>query len=162
MPRERDVLKRALGDGLSGKGAHVEAQHLFAGLDWEVAGALPDGVSHSVFQLLNHMTFWQDWALKWLDGQAPPLPNHAAGSWPGGAAPGTRAEWEAAVGRFQSGLKGLRDQVGKADPLAKRGRTTRLSMLRTMASHNSYHAGQVVMLRKLFRSWPPPSGGLTW
>jgi len=35
-------------------------------------------------------------------------------------------------------------------------------MLHTIATHNSYHAGQVALLRQLLRKWPPPSGGVTW
>jgi hypothetical protein len=29
-------------------------------------------------------------------------------------------------------------------------------------SHNSYHLGQVVLLRRMRGVWPPPGGGLTW
>jgi hypothetical protein len=39
---------------------------------------------------------------------------------------------------------------------------SRLEMLHTIAGHNSYHVGQVVLLRQLLAAWPPPSGGLTW
>jgi len=28
--------------------------------------------------------------------------------------------------------------------------------------HNSYHLGQIVMLREAFGVWPPPRGGDTW
>jgi hypothetical protein len=35
-------------------------------------------------------------------------------------------------------------------------------MLQTIGSHNSYHAGQVVIVRQALDAWPPPSGGLTW
>lgn len=37
-----------------------------------------------------------------------------------------------------------------------------LEMLIAVAAHNSYHAGQAVVLRQLLGMWPPPSGGLTW
>ena len=35
-------------------------------------------------------------------------------------------------------------------------------MLHTIASHNSYHLGQIVLVRQLLGAWPPPGGGLTW
>lgn len=50
----------------------------------------------------------------------------------------------------------------EADLLAKRGTKAPLEMLQTIASHNSYHLGQVVILRQRLCAWPPPSGGLTW
>jgi hypothetical protein len=45
---------------------------------------------------------------------------------------------------------------------AQRRRQRPLGMLQTIATHNRYHVGQVVAIRLLLDSWPPPSGGLTW
>jgi uncharacterized damage-inducible protein DinB len=42
------------------------------------------------------------------------------------------------------------------------GKTSRLRMFHTIASHTSHHIGQVVMLRQLLGKWPLPAGGLTW
>ena len=28
--------------------------------------------------------------------------------------------------------------------------------------HNSYHVGQIILLRRLLKAWPPPGGGDTW
>ncbi len=162
MKTDREVIDEALEDALAGEGAHVEAQRVFDGLDWRVAARVPEGAPHSVFQVLNHMIFWQDWAVRWLDGRRPPLPRHATGSWPGPPGPRNRADWTRQVDRFRRGLAGPQEQVRKADPFTTRNGRTRLGMLRTMASHTSYHVGQVVALRQIVGSWPPPSGGLTW
>ena len=34
--------------------------------------------------------------------------------------------------------------------------------LAIVAQHNSYHLGQIVMLRRVLGAWPPPAGGDTW
>ena len=34
--------------------------------------------------------------------------------------------------------------------------------LEVLALHNSYHLGQIVLLRRILGAWPPPSGGDTW
>jgi uncharacterized damage-inducible protein DinB len=159
---DREILDKIIGHALSGKGAHVEAQNIVAGVEWKVAGTRPEGVPHSLFQLLNHMNYWQDWAVKWLDGKKPPIPKHASGSWPGSPGPASPEEWERAVQHFRSGLDELDRRAREADLFSKRGEKTRLEMLHTIASHNSYHAGQVVLLRQMLGTWPPPSGGLTW
>src|SRR5512136_672590 len=99
------ILGRVLDRALSGKGAHVGTGDVFAGMTWKAAGTRPRGVPHSAFQLLNHMTYWQDWVVKWLGGQNPPVPKHAAGSWPGDVGPASGADWQRAVRRFQSDLK---------------------------------------------------------
>jgi len=161
MNGDGKTVGKALGRALSGKGAHAETGGVFTGLTWKAAGTQPGGAPHSVFQLLNHMIYWQDWVVKWLDGQNPPVPKHAAGGWPGSPAPASPAEWQKAVRRYRGGLKAL-ERWSREDPLAKRGTKTRLEMLQAIASHNSYHVGQVVIVRQMAGMWPPPSGGLTW
>ena len=162
MSGSRKILEMTIGNALSGKGAHAATMNLFAGLDWKAAGARPKGVSHSIFQLLNHISYWQDWVVKWLDGENPPIPKHASNGWPSSPGPTAPKEWRRAVRGFQRGLKRLDRQAREADLLATRGKHTRLGMLQAIASHTSYHAGQVVLVRQMLGTWPPPSGGVTW
>lgn len=162
MPGERRVLEKMIGNALSGKGAHVEAKDALDGLDWRVAGARPESVPHSIFQVLNHVVYWQEWVVKWLDGQKPPIPGHAAGSWPGSAGPTDRQDWERSRKRFNTGLQDLHRRSRESDLFSKGGRKSRLEMLQTIASHNSYHLGQIVLIRQVLGAWPPPAGGLTW
>jgi uncharacterized damage-inducible protein DinB len=162
MKPDNKVLEETIGGALSGKDAHVGPGKVFEGLDWKVAGACPSGSPHSIFQILNHLTFWQDWVIKWLDGGKPTVPKHASGGWPGKPEPSSAKEWEAAVRGFEKGLGDMNRRIRAVDLLSKRGKKTRLEMLRAIASHNSYHLGQAVLLRQMLGAWPPPSGGLTW
>jgi uncharacterized damage-inducible protein DinB len=162
MNREHEILSRAVGNALSGKGGHVEVKGILDGLDWKVAGTRPGSVPHSLFQILNHLAYWQDWVVKWLDGEKPPIPKHASGSWPGLAAPASSQEWERAVRHFQNGLSDLERRSRESDLFVKNGNKSRLEMFQAIASHNSYHAGQAVFLRRMLDAWPPPSGGITW
>lgn len=57
---DQKLLKDAVCRALSGKGAHVAAEQVFSGLDAKAAGARPENAPHSVFQLLNHIVYWQD------------------------------------------------------------------------------------------------------
>jgi len=156
------AISRALGRALSGEGAHVEAQDVVAGLDWKSAGIAPPGAPHTVFQLVNHLIYWQDWVVRWLDGRDPPLPDAASESWPGRAAPRNAAEWRTAVRRFRRGLDVLTRRSGAADLFDTGNGKSPLEMLQTIASHNSYHIGQIAVVRRMIGKWPPPSGGLTW
>lgn len=158
----RKILDKALGHALSGMGAHFETETVFAALDWGLAGIRPENAPHSIFQLLNHMLYWQEWVERWFDGKTPPIPAHASGSWPGEAGPANRKEWDRTVRRFHGGLKVLTRRSREADLFSKRRTKSEFEMLHTIASHNSYHAGQIVLLRQMLGAWPPPSGGLTW
>jgi uncharacterized damage-inducible protein DinB len=147
---------------VSGRGAHAETRHVFSALDWKTAGVKPEGAPHSLFQLLNHMIFWQEWVLKWLEGKTPRLVKHASGSWRGAVAPPNRTRWEQAVRRFERGLDALDRHAREGDLLSTRGKRSPAEMLQTIGAHNSYHAGQAVALRRMLAKWPPPKGALTW
>jgi uncharacterized damage-inducible protein DinB len=162
MASEKEVLENLMCRALTGDGAHVTAEAVFSGLDWKLAGAPVDGAPHTLFQLLNHVVYWQEWAVKWLDGRRPAAPKHASGSWPGGVSPANRREWEGAVSRLRKVLGELQLRARQEDLFARRGKTSRVEMLRTIGSHTSYHVGQAAFLRRLLGAWPPPTGGITW
>jgi uncharacterized damage-inducible protein DinB len=157
MGDDRKVLGKAVAHALSGKGAHIEPRTVFAALDWKLAGMRPESAPHSVYQLMNHMLYWQEWVVKWLDGQKPPIPKHASVGWPSDAAPASREEWERAVRRFRSGPQALTRHSRQADLFSDRGGKAAVEMLQIIALHNSYHAGQLVLLGQVLGAWPPAS-----
>jgi hypothetical protein len=156
------VIQQTACRALSGEGAHVENLNVLAGLEWKLAGARPDGAPHSIFQLVNHIIYWLEWAVRWLDGKKPRAPKHAAGSWPGKVSPSNRREWEQSIRRLRDVLAALECHSGEIDLFSKKGKWTPLGMLHVIASHTSYHVGQIAFLRQLLGAWPPPSGGVTW
>ncbi len=162
MSEPQETVRKTLGDALSGRGAHALTAEIFDGAPWEWAGALPDGSPHSMFQLVNHLVYWQDFALEWLDGAKPETPEHDADSWPLGRAPADLGTWERSVERFKTGLAALERRALECDLFKRLGPKTALEILQIVAAHNSYHAGQVAALRRALGTWPPPGGGLTW
>lgn len=163
MSPESELLRKILRQALSGRGAHVLVEHALEGLDWQLAGKQPDGMSHSIFQVVNHMIYWQDFSLQWLDGNKPPTPEHAAEGWPGDAGPENAQQWGETLDRFQQGLAEFNRRVESEELFSDRGSgKTALEIIQMIATHNSYHTGQVASLRRLLGDWPPPSGGATW
>jgi uncharacterized damage-inducible protein DinB len=159
---DRDVVQQALARALTGKDAHVETANVLQGLDWRLAGVRPAGAPHSIFELVNHIVYWHQWASRWLDGKRPSLPRHASESWPAKAGPANRREWERAVRRFEKALRTLQAQAHAVELWSDRGEWTPLEMLFLIGSHTSYHVGQIALVRQSLGVWPPPSGGLTW
>jgi uncharacterized damage-inducible protein DinB len=162
MASEREILEDMTRRALAGEDAHVTAEAVFSGLDWKVAGVRIESAVHTLFQLLNHIVYWQEWAVKWLDGRKPAAPKRASGSWPGGDCPVNKREWERAVSRLEKALSELRLRARQDKLFVRRGRTSHIEMLRTIGSHTSYHVGQAALLRQQLGAWPPPSGGVTW
>ncbi len=159
------TFARTLGHALRGEGAHVEVAAALDGMEWQLAGRRPPGAPHSVFQLLGHMIYWQDLFIQRLTGAHAPSPAHAAAGWPGNEAPASEDEWLAAVGRFDAGLALVQSLVSVHtldEPLPNWNHRTRAEAIAGTASHNSYHLGQIVLLRRMLGAWPPPTGGDTW
>lgn len=158
------MLERLVDTALEGRGSHVPTATVFDGLDWRLAGRQPAGSPFTIWQLLNHMIYWQDFSLSLLRGVEPEAPPHASDSWPGGAAPESEQAWLNGVARFRAGLAQSRREAQQeiGAPAAARPGQTRAERLASNASHNSYHAGQVALLRRMLGSWPPPGGGDTW
>lgn len=156
MTHDRDGLIRLL----DGTGAHAAALDCVDDLDEATAGAVPDGWPHSCHRILLHIVYWQDLFLARLEGRPAPLPAHAEDGWP---APG-RNRWTDTVGRFARGLEAAKSQAGGAleEPIADWRGIRRGEGLAIVAQHNSYHLGQIVMLRRVLGAWPPPAGGDTW
>lgn len=73
-------------------------------------------------------------------------------------------DWRAVVNRFLDGLSAAREaaQPDMTESLAARAEESRVEVLQSLIGHNSYHLGQIVVLRQLLCAWPPPSGGDTW
>lgn len=163
MEPDAEVSRQVLLQALSGRGSHVLVDPAVEEVSWKLVGECPQGAPHSIFQIVNHMSYWHDFALRWLGGDKPQTPKHAADSWPGETGPREAAEWQDAVSRFRASLAELRAWAESKQLGADRGGgKTALEILQMIASHNSYHIGQVAQLRRMLGAWPPPGGGATW
>jgi uncharacterized damage-inducible protein DinB len=149
-----------LANALDGKGAHVVVHDAFDGFDLTLAEVKPHGTSHSVWDLLNHLNYWQDYALALLNGDSPELPEHAAESWQTPAF--TEQSWSDALSRLFENIDRAKEHA--ALPLYEQVShdKKRFELIMGIIGHNSYHLGQIVQLRRMLGSWPPPSGGDTW
>lgn len=119
--------------------------------------------SHSIYQLLEHMIYWQEFVLAYFNYEDRAVPEHASESWVTEKQPSSEAQWLARLSIFEEGVKKAKAEASKDfNERFGGGRKTRLELLMMLTTHNSYHAGQVVLLRRQLKLWPPPSGGDTW
>jgi len=160
---------RTLQDLLRGRGAHVDPLTCLEGLPLELAVRLLPAVEHNIWQLAWHMNYWMDYELRSLSGPEVAYPEHASASWPVQPAPADAAAWTAEVARFRRQVEELSEWARRASLegygsriVHPRQGDTVQDVLWQMVAHNSYHAGQVVLLRRAFGAWPPAGGGDTW
>jgi len=156
---------------LRGKGSHVDPLACIEDISLEVAARRVLGFPHSIFDLVFHMNYWMSYELRRIRGERPPYPEHNAESFP--SAPTSAAEWD----RLRSELSGLLAELATlaASPRAELDRQiqsahagdktvagTLEAVLWQMVAHNSYHAGQIALIRRALGVWPPRAGGDTW
>jgi uncharacterized damage-inducible protein DinB len=166
------VEQQVMRELVRGKGAHADALACVGGLPPETAGRLVLAFPNSIYGLVWHMAYWMDYEEARIRGEAPPYPGRAAESWPASPAPRDEAEWTQVVARFRSGLATLDRLAALPAPEGERkvaltsgttnqGDTVKDIVWQTLV-HNSYHLGQVVVLRQALGAWPPPTGRDTW
>jgi hypothetical protein len=143
---------------LKGGGAHVHFDRATAGLPVALRGRRPRGVEHSAWEILEHMRIAQ-----WDILEFSRNPQHASPEWPGGywpknAVPPNVRAWSAAIKGFQSDLQAMCDLVAdeSVDLLARIPHGDGQTILREallVADHNSYHLGELVLVRRLLGAW---------
>ena len=167
------MAEQTLIELLYGKGAHANPLACVEDVSIELAGRRVENFPHSIWQLLSHMNFWMSYELKRIRGEAPAYPEHAAESWPADAAPASEREWRDEVAWFknllaefaaldESSPEVLARQVAATYPGHTKYSSSLLAVLWQVVVHNSYHIGQVAMLRRALGAWPPQGGGDSW
>jgi uncharacterized damage-inducible protein DinB len=177
LARTSKMTQRALIELLHGKGAHADPVACVEDLSAELAARQVAGFPHSVGQLVFHMNYWMDYELRRIRGETPKYPEHSLESFPAAALPGdpkqAAAEWDRLRGRFAGLLdefaalaKSSRQELDRSIETVHEGDRkvagTLEAVLWQMVAHNSYHTGQIAMIRRALGAWPPRGGGDTW
>jgi uncharacterized damage-inducible protein DinB len=130
-----------------------------AGLTAEQAKWIPENAqgkqdgnaNHSVGMLAYHLVFWNENTLARLHGEKPKDPSSNDETFNDFDA----AHWTDIVQRLDRVMKALEAEVEKIpdDKLARVANT-----ISHISTHNAYHTGQILYIRKLQGSWNPENG----
>ena len=157
--RDRDKLLREhlvylLKDG----GAHVQFDDAIRELPSGLRGAKAAGLTHTAWQLLEHLRIAQWDILEFSRNPKHVSPEFPPGYWPKTEAPADDAAWEKSV-------RGFRRDLQEMIALVKNPRTNLIARLAhgdgqtilrealLVADHNAYHVGQIVDLRRALGAW---------
>jgi uncharacterized damage-inducible protein DinB len=157
---------------LIGNSAAAPAARILEGLGEELAHRGIAGAPRTIYEELWHIAFWQQVTLEWIAGVETPYPEHASEGFPAKQEV-ERESWDTLRERFFEGVAkaagATRDKewmervIRCPSPPGKPVRTmTVREQLESLAAHNAYHFGRVVLLRQLSGAWPPESGGDSW
>jgi uncharacterized damage-inducible protein DinB len=142
-----DQLERAFRGGAWHGPAVAEA---LSGIDAAAAAARPLAGGHSIWEIVHHLTVWNEVPLRRLDGER--LENlPAERDWPPVADVSADA-WRAALAALEDSHAALHARVLDLgddqldDPVAGSDATVR-GMLFGVLQHNAYHGGQIALLK---------------
>jgi uncharacterized damage-inducible protein DinB len=167
------MSSRELTELLRGKGAHVDPIACLEDISADLAAQHAPGYPHSIGQLVFHMSYWMDYDLRRARGEKPPYPKHNAESFPSEPTPADAHGWDEMRKRFvsliedcarlaQASAEELAREASPTHPTHQQRANTLAAILWQTVAHNSYHAGQIAMIRRALGAWPPRSGGDTW
>lgn len=115
------------------------------------AAARPVPAAHTIWEILNHMIAWQEYAVRALEGVDAPILEGEA-NWPPVAASDADA-WAETVARFEASNRRVQALLSEYDDARLRetipGRDYTFKILvNGLQDHNIYHQGQIALIKK--------------
>jgi uncharacterized damage-inducible protein DinB len=152
-----DPVREQVLAALRGGNAHVTFDNAIKNFPADLRDVKPKGMPHTAWELLEHMRIAQWDILEFTRD-----PKHKSPEWPDGYWPRTKspddAAWKKSIAAFRKDLDAMEELVENPDTdlYAKIPHGTGQNILREallVADHNSYHLGQLVLLRRLLGAW---------
>ncbi len=148
---ERDRILNQLERAFEGEAWHgPSVLEALEGITWKKALEKPIPEAHSIWELVLHITAWEDIVRRRLEGEFPEVTDEE--NWPAIGNP-SAASWKAAQEKLREGHMKLRATAGKvkdelldASPHPKA--SARYIQLHGIIQHDLYHAGQIAILKK--------------
>jgi hypothetical protein len=150
------TLKSVLLEQLKGTHNHEEwfvpVKIAIEGLTAEQASWKDETENHSIVQLVNHLIFWNQQYLAKFKGDKPTVFN---GDNKETFAGPDKASWEASVKQLDEVLTAWEEAIEEADD-AKLAKWS--STIARISTHNAYHTGQIIYIRKMKGNWDSAKG----
>ena len=152
---DQKQLREHLLELVDGKSAHVAIEAAIRGFPINQINERPDGSPHTPWELLEHIRIAQWDILEFSRNGEHASPEFPDGYWNRTFA--TAVDWQTSAEQVLRDLQAVRDLVAdeNTDLFAKiphgEGQTILREVL-VLADHNSYHLGQMVLLRKILES----------
>jgi len=149
-----ESLREHLVQLIDGGHAHITIKDALKDFPVDLAGERPEGAPHSAWELLEHMRIAQHDILRFSQSADHESPKWPEGYWPAEPAPAKPEDWTKSVRALRKDLNEfigmIRDperDLYKPFPWGEGQTLLREAML--IADHNSYHLGQLVLVRKM-------------
>lgn len=152
--KESATLRTQLVEAMRGHHSHIDFDSAVKDFPVEARGAKPAGAPHTAWQLLEHMRMAQHDILEFSRNPKHKSPKWPEGYWPATEAPPDAKAWDRSVKAFQKDAREFKElaENGNQDLFKAFEHGDGQTLLREallVATHNSYHLGQLVFLKKM-------------
>ncbi len=151
-PTLKSVLLEQLKGTYNQEEWFVPVKIAIEGLTPEQAAWKDETENHSIAQLVNHLIFWNQQQLAKFREQKPPVFSGDNKETFSGL---DKTSWEASVKQLDDVLTALEKTIEEADEAKL---TKWASNIAKISTHNAYHTGQIIYIRKMKRNWDPAKG----
>jgi uncharacterized damage-inducible protein DinB len=167
------MSKPALKELLRGQGSHADPIACVEDISAEVAARHIGGFPHSIGQIVSHMNYWMRYELRRIRDERPQYPEHNAESFPPLPSPADAREWDLLRRDFtqllaeyatlaESSKQEMQREIPRVSAADQKVAGTLEAVLWQVVVHNSYHVGQIALIRRSQGIWPPKAGGDSW
>jgi hypothetical protein len=138
--------------------AHTALDDALKNMPYAILGEKPGDLPYSIWQLVEHIRIAQWDILEFSRDPSHKSPKWPEEYWPKETTPALAPEWEKSIDQIRKDRKAftelLKNAGNRLDKPFKHG--TGQSLLKealVLADHNSYHTGEIIILRRLLKAW---------
>ena len=138
--------------------AHASLDEALKNIPFDLLGEKPAGLPYSIWQITEHIRITQ-WDIVEFSKNA----KHVSPKWPdeywtSSIKPASEKEWENCLEEIKKDRYSFIDLLKKAGedlykPFTYGDGQTLLREALVLADHNSYHTGEIIILRRLLHDW---------
>lgn len=138
--------------------AHASLDNALNSIPFSLLGEKPGNLPYSIWQVVEHIRIAQWDILEFSRNEKHVSPKWPEGYWPKKAQPDTENEWEKSLTQIQDDRQAFIELIKNAgDSLDKpfeygEGQSLLKEAL-VLADHNSYHTGEIIIIRRLLNIW---------
>ena len=155
---ELTILVKNLVDLVEKGNAHISLDKALENIPFSLSGERPGNLPYSIWQITEHIRIAQWDILEFSRNSKHVSPKWPEGYWPKPAAAKSEDAWEKCVQQIQADRTSFTELIKNAGdnlykPFEYGNGQSLLKEALVLADHNSYHTGEIIIIRRLLNVW---------
>lgn len=153
-----NIIISNLSELLKKGNAHVSLDDALHGVSFDLSGKKIPGLPYSIWQLADHIRIAQRDILEFSRNAKYVSPEWPDGYWSSEISAGSDSEWQKCIDQIRSDRDSFIELLSNAKegiyaPFEHGDGQSLLKEALVLADHNSYHTGEIIILRRLLNDW---------